>query len=196
VPVIASLLLLSLFQPAAPLPHLRIELVFVGPMAPNVEAIAIEEATSIWAPHNVDLHVVTPDAVHEGGIRIAVVIAQQRDARLPGMTLGAVRFREGVPEPTILMYARTIDALVTATPQGGNRGCLPAVHNLMTGRVFGRAMAHEIGHYLLRSRGHAAAGLMRATLRSVDLIAEDRQGFDLSGAELAIIADVISAEHE
>jgi len=57
-------------------------------------------------------------------------------------------------------------------------------------------MAHEIGHYLLRSRGHAAAGLMRATLRSVDLIAEDRQGFDLSGAELAIIADVISADHE
>lgn len=194
-PVIASLLLFSLFQ-APPPTHLQIELVFVGAMPPNVEEIAVEEATSIWAPYNVDFHVVTPDVVPDGGLRLAVVLARQRDRQLPATTLGSIRFRNGMPEPTILMQVDAIDAMVTATPQGGDRDCFPAVHNLMVGRVFGRALAHEIGHYLLRSRGHAPAGLMRATLRSVDLMADQRQGFDLTAGELTVIAGVIASAHE
>ena len=42
-------------------------------------------------------------------------------------------------------------------------------HDLM-GRMLGRAVAHELGHYLFRSREHADAGLMRAMLRTDELV--------------------------
>ena len=35
--------------------------------------------------------------------------------------------------------------------------------------LLGRAMAHEVGHLLLGTNGHAAHGLMRASWSSVDL---------------------------
>jgi hypothetical protein len=39
--------------------------------------------------------------------------------------------------------------------------------------VIGRALAHEIGHYLLASRLHAKSGLMRAVLDNDDLVRPD-----------------------
>jgi hypothetical protein len=196
-PIIASLFLLSVLQPAPLLQHLRIDLVFVGSILPIVETTAVTEAASIWAPYNVDLHEISPGSSPDGGLRLSVVVAHSTDRRLPLATLGAIRFRNGMPEPTILMYSQTIDAIVSTAPQlRGDRDCLPAVHNLMVGRAFGRALAHEIGHYLLRWRGHAPAGLMRATHRSLDLIDPERQGFDLSAEEVARIGDVFALSHE
>jgi hypothetical protein len=46
------------------------------------------------------------------------------------------------------------------------------------GRVLGRALAHEIGHYLLRSPDHSVTGLMRAQHSIAELMAEDRGGFE------------------
>jgi hypothetical protein len=36
--------------------------------------------------------------------------------------------------------------------------------------VMGRAVAHEIGHYLLASRDHTKSGLMRVALDADDLV--------------------------
>ena len=41
---------------------------------------------------------------------------------------------------------------------------LPATHDHRVGVVLGRAVAHEIGHYLLRTSTHASQGLMRARI--------------------------------
>jgi hypothetical protein len=38
----------------------------------------------------------------------------------------------------------------------------PTVHDRRLGVVLGRALAHEIGHYLLQTKTHASRGLMRA----------------------------------
>jgi len=40
----------------------------------------------------------------------------------------------------------------------------PALHDHRIGVVLGRAVAHEIGHYLLQTNTHASRGLMRATI--------------------------------
>jgi len=197
VPVIASLLLFCLLQPTAPPPPLRIDLVFVGSIPPGIVATAMDEVISIWSPYHVDLHLSPADAVPEGSVRLAVVLAKHHDDHLPAATLGSIRFRNGMPEPTILMYSDTIDLLVAAAPEmRGDRECLPAVHNLAVGRAFGRALAHEIGHYLLRSRQHGITGLMRATHRTPDLIAPERQGFELSPWEAAQISEMTSLAHE
>jgi len=57
-------------------------------------------------------------------------------------------------------------------------------------------LGHEIGHYLLRSRQHASGGLMRASHRSPELIAPERDGFDLSAEEVAKITEVATLSHE
>jgi len=194
--IIAFLFLFNLLQPEEP-PHLRVDLVFVGSIPPVVEATAMHEARLIWSPYNVDLRLSTADAVPDGGLRLAVVIASEPEGKLPATTLGSIRFRAGVPEPTILMYAKAINTLVAQAPLLRlERESLPSVRDLMVGRAFGRALAHEIGHYLLRSRQHAAGGLMRATHRSPDLIAPERDGFDLSPAEAAMITGATALSHE
>ena len=43
------------------------------------------------------------------------------------------------------------------------------LRHVVLGRVLGRALAHEIGHFLLRSRGHSQIGLMRANQSIADL---------------------------
>jgi hypothetical protein len=41
---------------------------------------------------------------------------------------------------------------------------LTAMHQYKLGIVLGRAVAHEIGHYLLQTNDHAEYGLMRASI--------------------------------
>jgi hypothetical protein len=97
-----------------------------------------------------------------------------------------VPFFGGVPEPAIVMYPNAIVALVsTVTLHGSHEHEWPnALHDLIVGRVLGRALAHEIGHVLLRSSGHAAEGLMRAQHLVPDLVAADRRRFVLSESEV------------
>ena len=51
------------------------------------------------------------------------------------------------------------------------------------GRVLGRVLAHEIGHYALRRRQHGGEGLMRSIQRADELAALSRKGFRLSASE-------------
>ena len=194
-PTIVSLLLSSLLQSTAPSP-LQIELVFVGvPMRDRVAAFALDEVRSIWSPHRVTLRVAPRDRRLEDGIlRLAVVVTDDRDQHLKAGTLGAVRFRAGAPEPTIVLFSSTIETLVDETPaMHHGTGCAPAVRDQMTGRMIGRALAHEIGHVLLRSRGHSPEGLMRATHSSSDLVAPERQRFVLSDDDAKRVDEIIAS---
>jgi len=69
-------------------------------------------------------------------------------------------------------------------------GCL---HDLLPGRVLGRALAHEIGHFLLQSRDHAATGLMRARQWTPDLVPPDRRRFGLSAVEVSRLTSIASS---
>jgi hypothetical protein len=65
-------------------------------------------------------------------------------------------------------------------------------HDFIVGRVFGRALAHEIGHYLLRSRNHSVKGLMRALQFAPDLVGQDRQVFALSPDQVTQLHSVLT----
>jgi hypothetical protein len=61
------------------------------------------------------------------------------------------------------------------------------------GVVLGRAVAHEIGHYLLRTSSHAPRGLMRASIGAQEFADINSQSFRLdrvARAHLARLADV------
>ena len=120
-----------------------------------------------------------------GAIRLTVTIGEHPDPQGVTGTLGSIGFVDDVPEPAIVMYPTTIADLVSSAQFGGFDLHTPsAFRDFLRARVFGRALAHEIGHFLLRSRRHSDAGLMRAMHRANDLVAANRHRFELTTNEV------------
>jgi hypothetical protein len=187
-PTIAFALLLSLLTPPTPPSHLRVDIVFQGlPMQPRLEASAMDEVTHIWAEYGVDIQAVNrSDPGRDDAVRLSVVLANLPNVpTAPGM-LGSIAFLDDSPEPVIILYPGAITTLVSAV----RVSALPdhewpfLLRDAIHGRVLGRALAHEIGHYLLRSRRHSPIGLMRARQSALDLISFDRRSFTLSADEV------------
>ena len=182
--------------PAAVTSRLRVDIAFDGPpMPPKLEALTMEEATLIWAAYGVDVHRSgASDTSGDRGIRLAVMFADRPDSRTAEMALGSILFVDDVAKPAITMYRSAIAALLaTVTLHGSNDREWPTLlHDLVLGRVLGRALAHEIGHFLLQSRDHTATGLMRARQWTSDLVSPDRRGFDLSAGEVTRLTAVTS----
>ena len=53
------------------------------------------------------------------------------------------------------------------------------IREQVVGRAIGRVIAHEIGHVLLRTTGHAPHGLMRAVQRADELVDPARTRYRL-----------------
>jgi len=197
-PTIALALLFSLLNPPTPpSPRVRVDIAFQGlPMPSRLEASAMEEVTHIWAEYGVDIQAVNPgEPRRDDAVRLSVVLANLPNTpTAPGM-LGSIPFLDDTPEPVIILYPRAITTLVS----GVKVSALPdhdwpfLLRDLIEGRVLGRALAHEVGHYLLRSRQHSSLGLMRARQSTFDLVSLDRRHFTLSTVELRRLFSVITS---
>jgi hypothetical protein len=64
----------------------------------------------------------------------------------------------------------------------------PQTHDRRIGVVLGRAVAHEIGHFLLQTNTHASDGLMRARIRAREFADLSRESFRLDKAAEAHLA--------
>ena len=87
--------------------------------------------------------------------------------------LAEILFTNGVPTTHITAYPREAERLLDGVKwdnQAFTERPMRMRHQLL-GRILGRAVAHELGHYVSKSRDHAKTGLMRATLRTDELIA-------------------------
>jgi hypothetical protein len=197
--LVASLVLCLLRPAASASPRLSVDLVFDGPPMPSrLEGSAMEEVTRIWAPYGVDVHVSSPTAAgREGAVKLTVVLAELSGRRTATDVLGSIRFLDDVPEPGIVMYPNEIHRLVsTGRLYDRNEREWPAAfRHLILGRVLGRALAHEIGHFLLRSPHHSRVGLMRSEQALPDLVAPDRHLFVLSADEAARFASIARTDY-
>ncbi len=71
-----------------------------------------------------------------------------------------------------------------------------ALHDRRLGVILGRALAHEMGHYLLNTPGHARRGLMRASIDARDF-ADLRSGaFFLDGPAGEWIRNAVSPRRQ
>jgi hypothetical protein len=59
---------------------------------------------------------------------------------------------------------------------------------ILLGRSLGRALAHEVGHYLFRSKAHTKTGLMRAHQKASDFFNPSAARFEVDAAQMALIA--------
>jgi hypothetical protein len=69
-----------------------------------------------------------------------------------------------------------------------------AERELLLGRAMGRALAHEIGHYLLASKLHTARGLMQATHSASAFFGYPRSGFAVDAAQRQAVVDRLRHE--
>ena len=131
-------------------------------------------------------------------VRVRVVIA----AELPALdtatakpSLGRIHFRDGDPLAEIELslagasrltaHARLGDRPVASWPGAIGARLLP--------RVLGRGLAHEIGHFVLRSREHTVSGLMAAGFTPDAAAWGDDSRFRLSKASALAVADSCDA---
>jgi hypothetical protein len=117
---------------------------------------------------------------------LTLIISDEPSREAAVGSLGWIEFVDGEPSRTITVSRRAADALSARTALAGRSlDALPAaIRNQFLARALGRAAAHEIGHYLLASKAHAASGLMRAQFATADLLERSPRNFRLSPAEL------------
>jgi hypothetical protein len=69
-----------------------------------------------------------------------------------------------------------------------------AEREMLLARAMGRALAHEIGHYLLASKIHTARGLMQAAHTASEFFGADRAPFNLDAAQRMTVAARLGQE--
>jgi hypothetical protein len=172
--------------------HILLQIVSATP-APNpaLERM-IDEAAAIWTPYRV---VVSPvfEAVRSDdreGRWITLVVRAQPANRIDGRqprghrALASLVFVDNTPGD--VMYVSLDTALRMVRDARLGRGA-PEVEERFAAQLLGRAVAHELGHFLLASKRHASEGLMRASFEAIDLMSNDRARFRLTTEQEAAI---------
>ena len=134
-----------------------------------------DEVRDIWRPY-ADVDLVDDARVDATGYddRLSLVIVDRpRVGAANAMALGWIYFvGPGRPDRTITVSTAVAATLMQSSLWGGFRMSeLPRrAKEIFERRALGRAIAHEVGHYLLRSSAHAASGLMRETLNGAEIM--------------------------
>jgi hypothetical protein len=130
----------------------------------------MNEAAAIWRQHGVVIDwlppaIVRPVAHH----RLRVLIVQKRP--LAGKTAEPIAVGELVRPPNghpVAVISIEGARQMVASVRGRAGYELIAVDERRLGIVLGRALAHEIGHYLLDTHTHARSGLMRPQFNALE----------------------------
>ena len=89
--------------------------------------------------------------------------------------------------PTSLIYVSHANAQAFMSTSRETVGRLDSMTQVQRetylARAMGRALAHEIGHFLLASRTHASKGLMMATHTSNEFFSTERSGFAIDAVQ-------------
>ena len=133
-----------------------------------------EEAGRAWTALGVDIcwrDVRTP--CDHARVTLYVRVAEDVPTADPATrrALGWIGFSdvEG-PGPFIVLSLRRAMDLLGRAERGARRlADLPGMVERLLPRALGRALAHELGHYLLARRAHSPTGLMREAFRPEDL---------------------------
>ena len=197
-PLVTALALHSALTGDAP--RLRIALALDTRLTAAAGRYAVEEAAAVWAPYHVEvvqLTAATPCCTLDA---LDAVLTVTLDDTRPGPAatsspFASIRFLpDGRAEDAIAVHeqAMTRLGLESIDINGTREAQWPrALRDRIYGRMVGRVIAHEIGHWLL-SREHSAGGLMRAIHTARDLASIDRGPFELAAADRARLSAVLA----
>jgi hypothetical protein len=146
-------------------PYCRIEVMLTTtPNLPDAARVSMRnEAAAIWGAHGVAIDWLSPTAIRPVSQHRLRVLVVDRRPTVPGaggaITVGEL-VRPSNGHPVAMMSIASAERLV-ASVRGRAGYELATVDHRRLGLVLGRALAHEIGHYLLDTHTHASHGLMR-----------------------------------
>lgn len=176
--------------------HLLVRVDARAAIKPAALAGIAAQARSIWKPYGVDVtFVFTRSAVTgEPSEEIVLVIT---DRVLPGPRgrgdvagIGWIEF-VGPEQPSPTITVSTTAALQLserATWAGTSLDLLPTrLRDQFLVHALGRAAAHEIGHYLLRSTVHARDGLMRPQFSTQEIMDDHLTRFRLEPSQVDML---------
>jgi hypothetical protein len=197
-----SLMLLAahITAPAATArPPLRAAIVLdVDPrLPPVIQRLAVDEAARVWAPYRVAVTLrKTPTAGSsepEGTVVSVRLAGLAPRAAAWSSPFGSIRFVDGRPEPVVLLHYEGIGrAIAGSGAMGLRQEQWPAgMRDRILGRIVGRVLAHEIGHFVLRSPRHTSRGLMRPIQSITEPIAGTGEVFGLTPQDLDLLRSAI-----
>jgi hypothetical protein len=167
---------------------------------PGAELPALSETTSLAG--SIDTRTVsTTDADAATPADLYVIAAADEPTPHPvsrRRPLAAIIFSDGVPTSRITAFPvegerlmqnlRIDDYPIRERPLRLRRELL--------GRMLGRAIAHEVGHYLFRTTTHQDVGLMRAILPTDELVGPYDSGFQIIAPPTAPCRTTVRAAAE
>jgi hypothetical protein len=166
---------LSRQSPSCPIAiELRVE-THVG-WGPVEWKLLTDEVDRIWEPYGLTLCWTQRSNPCAGwGVHLTVLVADDlppsiRPGQL-GPVVGRIRFDADGPSTDVALSVKAARWLVAGTMLGDRRldQWPSSTWSALVPRVLGRALAHEIGHYVLQSRDHARTGLMTASFRPYEV---------------------------
>ena len=146
-------------------------LLTIAPSLPKAARVSMmEEAAAIWGNHGVTINWLAPTSVRSvASHRLRVLVVERRESPGNGdeaFTVGEL-LRPLKGHPIAMMSIESAQRLV-ASVRGRAGYDLIAVDHRRLGVLLGRALAHEIGHYLLDTHTHASDGLMRPQFNALE----------------------------
>src|SRR5262245_40307500 len=200
--VAAAALALTL-QPSAD-PNARPRSEDVPPMTVNVYAArgvsphlvteTLTEAGAVWNDVGITLAwrvVVDSEPQYSAAPHVVIADETAQGASKTQTPLGWVRFKHPDDPDQEIQTSRQNGIKLLQSYAGLGRPVErmpPAEVDANLGRILGRALAHEPGHYLLRSATHTTQGLMRGNHTIREFIALGRRGFEVDPAQRAAVA--------
>jgi hypothetical protein len=153
--------------------------------------------TFVWNRHRADRSITIALSGPAACRALDVVIGHNRGAALDieresKMALGWIVF-DGPDVPAHEIYLSYENALAFMAGSRAVVGVIEqmtlAEREMKLARAMGRALAHEIGHYLLASKGHTRDGLMQAVHTASEFFGYQRTGFAIDAAQRQTVAD-------
>jgi hypothetical protein len=157
----------------------------------RVRQTAVAEAARIWSPYRVVVDEILPCASAPDEAVVLTVSTGRSPVGAAAGPLGAIVFADdGTPDSMLTVFLDLLMRIVARVRvwQVGEDRWPAVVRDSIIGRAIGRVLAHEIGHYVLRSREHSPTGLMRAVHRVDDLFGHAHAGFALTSSETRRLA--------
>ncbi|MGE5242602.1 MAG: hypothetical protein ACM3SQ_00055 [Betaproteobacteria bacterium] len=143
----------------------------------------LDEAAAIWRDAGItfDWHLMPMVAYPDPHARPLLVIVDDEVGRPRdgGLPIGWVVFDgDHDPEPQLHVSRRNARRLLQLMRQdpGGER--MPRLEEeVLLGRAMGRALAHELGHYLFASKRHTPRGLMASQRSAAEMFGSTHGGY-------------------
>jgi len=163
-------------------------------VSPHLVTETLNEAGAVWNDVGITLAwrvVVDSQPLYTAAPHVVIADETAQGASRTQTPIGWVRFKHPDDPDQEIHISRKNGLKLLDSYAGLGRPLArmpPAEVDNNLGRILGRALAHELGHFLLRSATHTTQGLMRGNHTIREFVALGRRGFEVNPAQRAAVA--------